>query len=376
MPPANPPRPPGPHGPGDPRRRPPRPGGPPGPGRLEGPGGLEGPPPGPGQGPPRDPRGAPRPTRAPKPRAGAPAPNDPPNDPTAETTRAAPGGATPRPPREGSSKGAAADGGGAAGRTARRAAARTRSKRRAFALGAAIVLLAGGVAAFALSSGGTAKTALRGKAVGQTPATAPTFEAFTTVTTAVPELVAYAEPSDSAQIVSKFTDKTEYGLPRTLLSIGEQDGWYKTLLPMRPNGSTGWVRAADVTPGSTTYEIKISLSQHKLWLTESGNPVLDAAVVIGKPETPTPVGKYYITDPVDLQSQPNGAYGAYALGISGYSEVLMTFNGGPGQIAVHGGAWEGQLGTDVSNGCIRVLNDVILQIAKTVPLGTPFIVEA
>ncbi|MEX2255789.1 MAG: L,D-transpeptidase [Acidimicrobiia bacterium] len=373
MPPASPPRPPGPHGPGDPRRRPPRPGGPPGPGRLEGPGGLEGPPPGPGQGRPRDPRDAPRPTRAPKPRADAPAPNDP----TAETTRAAPGGATPRPPREGSSTGAAADGGGAAGRTARRAAARTRSKRRAFALGAAIVLLAGGVAAFALSSGGsTAKTALRGKAVGQTPATAPTFEAFTTVTTAVPELVAYAEPSDSAQVVSKFTDKTEYGLPRTLLSIGEQDGWYKTLLPMRPNGSTGWVRAADVTPGSTTYEIKISLSQHKLWLTESGNPVLDAAIVIGKPETPTPVGKYYITDPVDLQSRPNGAYGAYALGISGYSEVLKTFNGGPGQIAVHGGAWEGQLGTDVSNGCIRVLNDVILQIAKTVPLGTPFIVEA
>jgi lipoprotein-anchoring transpeptidase ErfK/SrfK len=133
----------------------------------------------------------------------------------------------------------------------------------------------------------------------------------------------------------------------------------------------GWVREADVTPGSTTYAIKISLSEHKLTLTESDNLVLEAPIVIGKAETPTPPGKYYITDPVDLQSRPNGAYGAYALGISGYSEVLKTFNGGPGQLAVHGGAWDGQLGTDVSNGCIRVLNDVILQIAGVTPLGTP-----
>jgi lipoprotein-anchoring transpeptidase ErfK/SrfK len=187
----------------------------------------------------------------------------------------------------------------------------------------------------------------------------------------VPELNAYEEPSETAKVVNTFTDKTEYQQPRTLLAINTQPGWYQALLPMRPNGSVGWVREADVTPGSTTYAIKISLSQHKLTLTESDNFVLEAPIIVGKSETPTPVGKYYITDPVDLQSRPNGAYGAYALGISGYSEVLKTFNGGPGQIAVHGGAFEGQLGTDVSNGCIRVLNDVILQIATTVPLGTP-----
>jgi lipoprotein-anchoring transpeptidase ErfK/SrfK len=140
---------------------------------------------------------------------------------------------------------------------------------------------------------------------------------------------------------------------------------------MRPNGTIGWVKEADVTPGQTTFAIKIFLAEHKLVLTESDNVVLEAPIVIGKTETPTPLGKYYITDPVDLQSRPNGAYGAYALGISGYSEVLKTFNGGPGQIAIHGGAYESDLGQDVSNGCIRVLNDVILQIATTVPLGTP-----
>ena len=83
-----------------------------------------------------------------------------------------------------------------------------------------------------------------------------------------------------------------------------------------------------------------------------------------------------MTDPVDLRSEPNGAYGAFALGLSGYSEVLKTFNGGPGQIAIHGGANDAMLGNDVSNGCVRMLNDTILAIAQQVPLGTPVIIEA
>jgi lipoprotein-anchoring transpeptidase ErfK/SrfK len=241
------------------------------------------------------------------------------------------------------------------------------------ALGVVAALLLGGVAAFALSQGGDEKPQanLSARRATTTSTAPPAFQAFTTLTTKVPELNAYEAPSDTAKVVNTFSATTEYQQPRTLLAVDQQPGWFQALLPMRPNGAIGWVREADVTPGSTTYAIKISLSQHKLTLTESDNLVLEAPIAIGKPETPTPLGKYYITDPVDLQSRPNGAYGAYALGISGYSEVLKTFNGGPGQIAIHGGAWEGQLGTDVSNGCIRMLNDVILQIATTVPLGTP-----
>ena len=80
--------------------------------------------------------------------------------------------------------------------------------------------------------------------------------------------------------------------------------------------------------------------------------------------------------PADLSAEPNGDYGAYALGISGYSDVLTSFRGGDGQLAIHGGAWESMLGTDVSNGCVRLLNETILQIAAIVPLGTPVTIEA
>jgi lipoprotein-anchoring transpeptidase ErfK/SrfK len=262
-------------------------------------------------------------------------------------------------------------------RSARRQEQARRKRRRLTAIGAAAFVVVVGVAGFALFSGGT-DTKVRAIARVKAPTTTTTagFQPFQTATTKGGDLAVYESPADGAKVVTTLSAQTEYLQPRTLLITDTQPGWLHALLPMRPNGSTGWVRAADVTLGSTPYEIKISLSQHHLWLTNAGAPVLDAPVAIGKAETPTPLGRYYITDPVDLTSEPNGDYGAYALGISGYSEVLESFRGGPGQIAIHGGAWESMLGTDVSNGCIRMLNDTILAIAQQVPLGTPVTIES
>jgi len=246
------------------------------------------------------------------------------------------------------------------------------------AIGMAGLLLISGGAAFTLLSGDRETPARAAAAPMPTTATStvPAFVPFTTATTKGSEIQVFEEPAADAKVVTTLSAQTEYLQPRTLLITDTQPGWLHALLPVRPNGSTGWVRATDVTLGSTPFEIKISLSQHHLWLTKAGAPVLDAAVAIGKSQTPTPVGRFYVTDPVDLTSTPNGAYGAYALGLSGYSEVLETFRGGPGQIAIHGGAWESMLGTDVSNGCVRMLNDNVLPIARQVPLGTPVTIEA
>ncbi|HEU5301430.1 MAG TPA: L,D-transpeptidase, partial [Acidimicrobiia bacterium] len=202
------------------------------------------------------------------------------------------------------------------------------------------------------------------------------FTPFVTATTNGADLVAYTEPVEGAAPVETFSALTEYGFPRTLLVTAQQEGWVQALLPMRPTGSLGWVRAADVTLGSTTMEIKVSLSAHQLVLLDAGVPVLETRVAIGKETTPTTVGQFYVTDPLDLSSDPNSDYGVFAIGISGYSDVLTSFRGGDGQLAIHGGAWESQLGTGVSAGCVRVLNDTILQIAGLVPLGAPVTITA
>jgi lipoprotein-anchoring transpeptidase ErfK/SrfK len=252
--------------------------------------------------------------------------------------------------------------------------------RAAIAAGVVAALAVGGIAGWALLRD-DAKAAPKKRAAAPsttTTTTAPKPVAAVTATQKVPEITAYQDAVETSSAVTKLSAKTEYGLPRTFLVTDQNSrpGWLNVLLPIRPNGASGWIKASDVTLGQSDYEIRIELGAHKLTLLKLGQPVLDSGVVIGADKTPTPVGKFYVTDPLDLHSQPNAGYGVFALGISGYSDVLTSFKGGPGQLAVHGTSNPGQVGQNISNGCVRVPNDIIEQIAAQAPLGTPVTILA
>ena len=264
-----------------------------------------------------------------------------------------------------------------------RSARRVRRTRVRAAIAAAVVaaLAVGGIAGWALLRD-DAKAAPKKRAAAPSTTTATTTApkpvAAVTAAQKVPELTAYQDAVETSAAVTKLSAKTEYGLPRTFLVTDQSSrpGWLNVLLPVRPNGASGWIKASDVTLGTSDYEIRIELGAHKLTLLKLGQPVLDSGVVIGADKTPTPVGKFYVTDPLDLHSQPNAGYGVFALGISGYSDVLTSFKGGPGQLAVHGTSNPGQIGQNISNGCVRVPNDIIEQIAAQAPLGTPVTIVA
>jgi len=259
-------------------------------------------------------------------------------------------------------------------RRAGRAERSRRDRRRALAGASALVLLIAIIAGVALAiSGGSTANKHLGFATLTTPTTGPRAPALI-ATTKGGALSVYDQPN--GKVVTTLAAKTDYGLPRTLLATSSQPDWLQVLLPKQPNDTSGWIRGSDVTTATTDYSMRISLGQHHLWLYKAGAPVVDSAVVIGKQETPTPTGLFYVTDPVDLQSQPNGPYGAFALGLSGYSNTLPSFDGGPPQIAVHGTPFADQVGQDISNGCVRVPSPIILQIAKVVPLGTPVTIQA
>ena len=266
-------------------------------------------------------------------------------------------------------------------RAERRASSRRNHLRIGIAAALAFVIVA--VLGFVVFSGGSDA---KPKQVAAPPppatTTVPTAPPTTTTTTP-PHAVAastkggsvpvYDAPNGSVQ--TTLSARTDYLQPRTFLVVEKSPDWLKVLLPMRPNNSTGWIRAIDVNLSDVPYEIHVNLGEHMLRMFKDGQEVLSSPVVVGAPNTPTPLGTFYITDPVDLKASPNGAYGAYALGLSGYSEVLFSFNGGPGQIAVHGTNNPGQVGQDISNGCVRVPNDIIVQIADQAPLGTPVIIS-
>jgi lipoprotein-anchoring transpeptidase ErfK/SrfK len=151
--------------------------------------------------------------------------------------------------------------------------------------------------------------------------------------------------------------------------------WLQVYLPVRPNGSTGWVRATDVLTIVNHYRLEADLSGFHVKVFRDGAQIDSILVGVARNNTPTPGGVYY-TDVLIKPPDPNGAYGPFAYGLSGFSDVLTSFNGGPGQLGIHGTDQPQYLGTQVSHGCIRMSNDNITKLAQFIQLGTPVIIRA
>ena len=70
-------------------------------------------------------------------------------------------------------------------------------------------------------------------------------------------------------------------------------------------------------------------------------------------------------------TNPTGAFGPYAYGLSAFSNTFTEFEGGPGQIGMHGTNEPSSIGRNVSHGCIRMSVTNISWLAHRVPAGTP-----
>jgi lipoprotein-anchoring transpeptidase ErfK/SrfK len=101
--------------------------------------------------------------------------------------------------------------------------------------------------------------------------------------------------------------------------------------------------------------------------------IMNTSVAVAAANTPTPGGLYYTTELI-APPDPNGPYGPYAYGLSGFSNVYQSFAGGPGQLGLHGTNQAWSIGQSVSHGCIRLRNQDITRLAKLLPLGVPVLV--
>jgi lipoprotein-anchoring transpeptidase ErfK/SrfK len=214
-----------------------------------------------------------------------------------------------------------------------------------------------------------------------------TTEATTTTSTTVPEpprpqvaqavgssIDVYASEDATTperQIVAGV-DTTVDTIPLVFLVREVGDARHDVYLPVRPNGSHGWVDAADVTLTPVPFRIEVGLTEHRIRVYEDDEVIVDEPVGVGRQDRPTPGGIYYLKELLQ-PPDPNGPYGTYAYGLSGFSTVLTSFNGGTGVIGIHGTNEPEAIGTDVSSGCIRLRNEVIERLVEEVglPLGTP-----
>lgn len=145
--------------------------------------------------------------------------------------------------------------------------------------------------------------------------------------------------------------------------------WLKVRLPIRPDGSTGWISANGVLLARDPWKIDVHTGSAHATVYRDGRAVRSFAVVVGKPSTPTPHGHFFVAEVVYEGGQVTGPW---ALATSAYSNVLQEFDGGPGQVALHGRiGLPDPLGTASSHGCVRFANGDIAWLAARVPAGTP-----
>lgn len=157
----------------------------------------------------------------------------------------------------------------------------------------------------------------------------------------------------------------------------EVDGqlWLRVRLPLRPNNNKGWINASRAYLRQTSYRVVVDRSSRTLFLFHGGKRLIKTKVIVGKPSTPTPLGRFAIWDryrpPTKSPLRP------WVLEITAHSEKLRRYEGGEGRVALHGmrGPLVAPLGTAASNGCVRLPDWLINLLADKLSLGTPVTVR-
>jgi lipoprotein-anchoring transpeptidase ErfK/SrfK len=165
-----------------------------------------------------------------------------------------------------------------------------------------------------------------------------------------------------------------YGRPSVLPVIATSPGWVRVRLAQRPDGSTAWLPASDVTLGRTPYQIVVNRATTQLALYDGGRLVFSAPAGVGTTDDPTPTGEFFVAFD-ERPPQPNPGYGPFIIVTSAHSTAIADLEGsGDAVIGIHGPLGEdseiGTTGARISRGCVR-LHDQALERLVVVPPGTP-----
>jgi lipoprotein-anchoring transpeptidase ErfK/SrfK len=191
---------------------------------------------------------------------------------------------------------------------------------------------------------------------------------------------AYTQPDTrSTRIATVLAWRPITGQPTVLPIVGRATNprgtrWLHVMLPGRPNGMRGWITQRSTELSVTKWRILVRLASRRLLAYRGGRLIRSFPAIVGKPSTPTPQGTFFVEETVAM---PQGSAGApFALALSARSNVLQEFDGGPGQIAIHGiENLGGTLGTAASHGCVRLATKAITWLANRVGTGTPVTIQ-
>jgi lipoprotein-anchoring transpeptidase ErfK/SrfK len=185
------------------------------------------------------------------------------------------------------------------------------------------------------------------------------------------QVAARSTPDPAATMIRRLHQFRNDYRPQVVLAVGQATGadgktWFHVSLPMRPNGTMGWIPATSVALQPMHMRIVVHRGLRTIEVFRDTHRVLNAKVAVGAPGRETPLGDFYVT----ARFHPDDPFlGVFALETSAYSR-LTEWPGG-GVVGIHGTSKPWLLGQAVSHGCVRISNATALALQRLIPLGTP-----
>jgi Uncharacterized protein conserved in bacteria len=106
--------------------------------------------------------------------------------------------------------------------------------------------------------------------------------------------------------------------------------------------------------------VEVNLSIHRAYYFEDDKLIKEYRVGSGKPETPTPAGKYEVVEKLIFEKPGEIDLGSRRLVLSSDKTCLH-------------GSWNGPVEGYVSGGCVRMYNQDIEELFEKVEVGTPVV---
>jgi lipoprotein-anchoring transpeptidase ErfK/SrfK len=159
-----------------------------------------------------------------------------------------------------------------------------------------------------------------------------------------------------------------------VLQTSTHGGYGQVTVPYSGRTATGWIPLKGLERIRTPYLVRIDLSRHQLTVERRGRRIFRVLAATGAPWSPTPAGRYFVTDRVAVYA--GSPFGSFAFGISGIQTRLPPGWGGSGdQLAIHGTNSPSTIGRSVSAGCVRVSEPTLARLKPILQLGTPVIIQ-
>lgn len=181
----------------------------------------------------------------------------------------------------------------------------------------------------------------------------------------------YARPGSSRRVGTMPAASPFYGEPTVawVLEVSADGRFGRVPIPYAGRDATGWLRLRGLRTSTTPISVLADLSRHRIWVLRGERVIFSAPAATGAPVSPTPTGRFTVSDLVAFPG--GGAFGTFAFGLSGIQPNLPPGWTGGNQLAIHGTNDPSSIGSSASAGCLRVSERTLDRLRRLLELGTP-----